>query len=664
VFPTRFADEHFFFAADAFLPGGGLLVIGLEAAFAVGPPIPGDQIVFARIRIRIPGLANGKYRVRHPYGVNDFDVTAGEINFTEDLGIQCPPGSFDCALQGRIGPFLLPSNTPGGAELPPVAGPVPGKLYIADPVREGPVTGSPVGQNFFRLARVNADGTETTVEETSNFAMVGRLFTGAMSGKVNVDRASYASDASGNKLDVFATAFPTTQSRMPAGPNPPAVQPVVAFYPAACVVNTNGVLGPPDSTPVQMLNDGANYHGQSLPATVPAAVCVGDLTARDATGQAVPVFSEKAVTDQVTIAQAHFANGAFTVVAASSDTVNAPVLTALGYGDLPSPPFAIVAPPSKVRVSSSKGGQAELLVTTGVGDTGPTNIPLAKNDAYTVAEDSAATLLDVIANDTYDTLVVPVVTIVAPPQLGLASVSGTQISYQPRPNAFGNDSFAYTIAINGITSPAAFVSIGVTAINDAPTAVADTTAGVVNVNMSLNVLANDTDPDGALDLRSATIVGTSPGLTVVSNLNGVITAMATFPGQYWVDYLAVDSANASSAAAARATFNVTGNERITILRAEFIRNKLRWRVEGTSDLIAGQTITIAYDNGSLVGGLSLAGFVLGTAVVDATGAWALDTAVPAGAPWDPGAAGYVVRPNRIRATSPLGGRATAAFTLR
>jgi hypothetical protein len=56
VFPTRFADEHFFYAADAAInfPGGSaILVLALEAAFASGPPLAGDQTVFARVRIRI-----------------------------------------------------------------------------------------------------------------------------------------------------------------------------------------------------------------------------------------------------------------------------------------------------------------------------------------------------------------------------------------------------------------------------------------------------------------------------------------------------------------------------------------------------------------------------------------------------------------------------------
>jgi hypothetical protein len=86
-----------------------------------------------------------------------------------------------------------------------------------------------------------------------------------------------------------------------------------------------------------------------------------------------------------------------------------------------------------------------------------------------------------------------------------------------------------------------------------------------------------------------------------------------------------------------------------------------------STLAAGQTITIAYDNGTLRPlGTSLAGFVIGTATVDATGAWVMDLILTSVSdPRNPTAANtFVIRPNRIRVTSPLGGRNTATINLK
>ena len=170
VFPGEFFDEHFYYSISAdtnALVNDFLWEAAVEAAFSVGAATPGEQIVFTRIRIRIRNLTqNGTYRVIHPYGVHvlAFDNNAGnedQIFFTEDVGVAA--GVFTGALKSKLGPFLLPADTPGGTELPPVSsppGPVPGKQYIADPGRSGPVTGSPYDNNFVRVeGPANAFGT-------------------------------------------------------------------------------------------------------------------------------------------------------------------------------------------------------------------------------------------------------------------------------------------------------------------------------------------------------------------------------------------------------------------------------------------------------------------------------------------------------------------------
>ena len=686
AFPARFADEHFYFAAQSainFTGGSALLVLGLEAAFAQGPVAAGDQVVFARVRIRIDNLPfNGTYTVYHPYGTDVIEnqLAGGRLAFTEDIGIACPAGQFDCAQFGRIGPFLLPSNTPGGPELPAVAGPVGGKMYLANPAREGAVTGSPVGQNFFRV--VHQSG--WTIE-SSNFALMGRIFTGAISGKVTVDRASYASTAGAtpqNKLDVFATAFPATQTRLPAGPPAAAVQPMMAFYPGACVATPTGTLGPPTGVAgVQMLNDGRNYFAQIQPDAIPPAVCVGDLTARDINGQVVPLFSEESVTDQVTVQSAVYdpaAGGTLTVQALSSDTVNPLALTVLGYGPMAAGLHvtgSLLAPPARVRVASSRGGQGELLVSTGAGTAVPAEIPIAGNDGATATEDGGPVTIAVLANDFLNGSAIDpaaaTVSLVGAPRLGTAAVTAPgEILYTPSPNASGIDSLAYTVTVVGSdglpkTSPAAFVGITVAAVNDPPVAVNDTSTSVANVSISINVLANDTDIDGGADLSHAEILSQPTDATAVA-AGPVITFTAAAPGTYTFTYFAVDAAGDISAPAT-VTVNITGNETITVARAEFIRSTLRWRVEGTTSLRAGQTITIAYDNGTLRPlGTSLVGYVIGTAVVDAAGAWALDLRLTSATdPRNPSATNvFVIRPNRVRITSPLGGFATAAIALK
>jgi hypothetical protein len=95
-FPDNFPGEAFYYAAEAEMETGtgerARLVLALEAAFVNEVPLPGDQIVFGRVRIRVEGLQpNAEYTVTHPYGVDTFIAEPdgdglGEINFTEDIG--------------------------------------------------------------------------------------------------------------------------------------------------------------------------------------------------------------------------------------------------------------------------------------------------------------------------------------------------------------------------------------------------------------------------------------------------------------------------------------------------------------------------------------------------------------------------------------------------
>ncbi len=117
-----FGAEAFYWIGEASMdvPGGlALLVLALEAAFLNEDPADGDQIVFARVRIRISMTTPGDYTVTHPFGVEEFEavpVGIRAINFTRDVGIGLGAAGFDGALAGDIGPFLeaVSPAPPGG----------------------------------------------------------------------------------------------------------------------------------------------------------------------------------------------------------------------------------------------------------------------------------------------------------------------------------------------------------------------------------------------------------------------------------------------------------------------------------------------------------------------------------------------------------------------
>ena len=69
---------------------------------------------------------------------------------------------------------------------------------------------------------------------------------------------------------------------------------------------------------------------------------------------------------------------------------------------------------------------------------------------------------------------------------------------RPPPNYNGPDSFTYTVSDGNGGTATGTVNVTVTAVNDAPVAVTDTTSTPEDTAKLVAVLANDTDVDGAV----------------------------------------------------------------------------------------------------------------------------------------------------------------------
>ncbi|HEY0565725.1 MAG TPA: cadherin-like domain-containing protein [Terriglobales bacterium] len=683
-FPNNFGQEHFFWSLNSGarrvpLPNGQTVVVlldaGLEGAFANGSVKNGDQIAFARVRIKInPVPYDGDYTVYTPFGKFVFaNQQAGQkrgLFFTEDVGLS--PGDFALALNGRIGPFLLPSTSPGGPEMPPVTAlnptpdtdpahfggafaPTPypgtGKSYIADPARIGPVTGSALSftindgtlrnGNMFRV-----EGPNGFVFDSTDFSVAGRVYEGPMAGSMQAERASYSQSATANKLDVFATATPNSQGRLPAQPQPPATSTQMSFYDAPCTatLDNQGNPGPPYSAPAganlnQMFSNLTDYFGESAPALVPPEVCI-QYNSVNASGQAIQLYAPAQVADQVNITQAVFdpVSHNLAVRASSSDRVNAQTLTVQGFGNIPVGGSLVLnnvlAVPEKLTVFSSGGGRNQRQVISGtVAAGGVSTTPIAANDSILTLEDTAVSV-PVLNNDSNVAGNVVTVAVVSPATLGTASANadGT-ITYTPKLNANGSDSFTYKVTVDGVVSNEATVSVSITPVNDAPTANPDNVGALRGQRSSVNVLANDTDPDGQSDLAAAVIINGNAGLGLVAGQNfagGIVTFTPAAAQTYTFTYAAVDASGAQSAPAT-VTVTVSSAELITPQKTIFTQAKARWTLGGTDSPLAGQTITMMYDpatpatykvNGQCTG--NAAGTVIGSAVVDGLGNYLYD----------------------------------------
>ena len=179
----------------------------------------------------------------------------------------------------------------------------------------------------------------------------------------------------------------------------------------------------------------------------------------------------------------------------------------------------------------------------------PTNsAPTAVNNSYTTAEDTTLTIpaAGILTNDIDpdgDTLSALLVTDVAHGTLSLNPNGG--FTYTPFTNYNGSDSFTYRAYDGLANSSVATVTINITPVNDPPVAINDITNTVENVSVTVNVLVNDSDPEGT----PLTISGTSTtnGVIVNNGTNLVFTPTTNFNGTAVFSYTISDGTNTANA---------------------------------------------------------------------------------------------------------------------
>jgi hypothetical protein len=186
--------------------------------------------------------------------------------------------------------------------------------------------------------------------------------------------------------------------------------------------------------------------------------------------------------------------------------------------------------------------------------------PVAVDDSATVNEDSGATAVDVLTNDTDTDGGPKAIDLVSQPANGTVVITGggTGLTYEPDPNYCNNppgttlDTFTYTLTPGGDT---ATVSMTVTCVDDAPVAVDDNaTVGEDSGATSVGVLANDTDVDGGpKSVASVTqpangtvvITGGGTGLTYEPDPNYCNNPPGTTPDTFTYDLNGGDTGSVS-----------------------------------------------------------------------------------------------------------------------
>jgi VCBS repeat-containing protein len=143
--------------------------------------------------------------------------------------------------------------------------------------------------------------------------------------------------------------------------------------------------------------------------------------------------------------------------------------------------------------------------------------PIPKDDRFVVSEEKFLTVNapGVLGNDQdMEGDAITAVKLSNPTHGVLSFNANGSFTYQPNPNFVGNDTFTYEATDGSLTSTPATVTISVAPVNDAPVAV-DDVASSDGHPVTINVVANDTDPDGDF-LRVGTY--TRPTLGSVTRL--------------------------------------------------------------------------------------------------------------------------------------------------
>ena len=146
------------------------------------------------------------------------------------------------------------------------------------------------------------------------------------------------------------------------------------------------------------------------------------------------------------------------------------------------------------------------------------NGPSAADDVATVDYESAPTLIDVLANDSDPDNDPLTITAVSTPAHGTAQIASGGISYTPAAGYSGNDSFTYTISDGRGGTASASVTVTVNPPvdpNQAPIAVDDDGGVLKGYDFDIDVLANDSDPDGD-PLSVIAVEHTGPGIASIT----------------------------------------------------------------------------------------------------------------------------------------------------
>jgi len=178
--------------------------------------------------------------------------------------------------------------------------------------------------------------------------------------------------------------------------------------------------------------------------------------------------------------------------------------------------------------------------------------PIAVNDVAVTDEGVAITIKILSNDDDPDGSIVPSTVLISGATGGTFVVNNNgEVKFTPSPGFGGTATANYTVEDDaGLVSNTATITVTVNSVNDPPIAGNDIAAMDEDATpILINVLSNDSDPDGNGTLNPASVVVTNPvNGTFVANSSGIVTftPTANFNGIATAKYTVKDDKGTSS----------------------------------------------------------------------------------------------------------------------
>ena len=197
-------------------------------------------------------------------------------------------------------------------------------------------------------------------------------------------------------------------------------------------------------------------------------------------------------------------------------------------------------------------------------------VAIAPTDTITLAEDTTATII-LSGSDVDGSTLALTYQLAILPTNGIVTITGTIATYTPKADYNGNDSFAFTVNDGDMTSQSATVNISISAVNDAPVAIAPTNTIMLTEDSSTPITLSGSDVDGStLALTYQLAISPTNGIVTITGTIATYTPKADYNGNDSFAFTVNDGDMTSQSATVNITISAVNDAPVAIAPTDTI----------------------------------------------------------------------------------------------